>query len=169
MKLLFALINSFGSSSLTHFRVRTLLLKAVGVKIALRSRVFDHVIIRTQRLRVGTRSTINSGTIIDNHAPVWIGNRVGIAIGVRILTSDHDYTDPTVRAGRGRSRAVIIEDGAWIGSGATILPGVTIGAGAVVAAGAVVTKDVEPHSLYAGVPARRIRDLPSVPEAEAAT
>jgi maltose O-acetyltransferase len=40
-----------------------------------------------------------------------------------------------------------------------VLPGVTIGAGCAVAAGAVVTADCEPDGLYAGVPARRVRDL----------
>jgi maltose O-acetyltransferase len=37
-----------------------------------------------------------------------------------------------------------------------VLPGVTVGRGAVVAAGAVVTKDVAPHSVVAGVPAKPI-------------
>ena len=45
----------------------------------------------------------------------------------------------------------------WIGHGAIILPGVTIGHGAVVAAGAVVTKDVLPHAIVGGVPARFIK------------
>ena len=48
---------------------------------------------------------------------------------------------------------------ATIYTGAVILPHVRIGEGAVVAAGAVVTEDVPPHSLVAGVPARRIRRL----------
>jgi len=43
--------------------------------------------------------------------------------------------------------------GAHIGAGATLIQGVNVGEGAVVAAGAVVTRDVEPHSLVAGVPA----------------
>lgn len=45
----------------------------------------------------------------------------------------------------------------WIGHGAIIMPGVTIGHGAVVAAGAVVTKDVAPHAVVGGVPARFIK------------
>jgi hypothetical protein len=39
------------------------------------------------------------------------------------------------------------------------LPGVVIGPGCVIAAGAVVVSDCKPNGLYAGVPARRLRDL----------
>jgi len=49
--------------------------------------------------------------------------------------------------------------GASIGSHATILPGVTIGEGALVGAGAVVTRDVPPHAVVAGVPARVVGDV----------
>lgn len=48
----------------------------------------------------------------------------------------------------------------WIGAGAIILNGVTIGEGAVVGAGAVVTKNVEPYTIIAGNPARKIKDVP---------
>jgi maltose O-acetyltransferase len=40
-----------------------------------------------------------------------------------------------------------------------VLPGVTVGDGCVIAAGAVVNADCQPDGLYAGVPARRVRDL----------
>lgn len=52
---------------------------------------------------------------------------------------------------------VIIEDDVWIGSNVVILSNVVIGQGSVIGAGAVVTKDVEPYSVVAGVPARLIR------------
>lgn len=52
---------------------------------------------------------------------------------------------------------VIIKDNAWIGMSAIILKGVTVGEGAIVAAGSVVTKDVPPHTIVAGVPARVIK------------
>ena len=48
---------------------------------------------------------------------------------------------------------------ASIGSSATILCGVTIGEGAIVGAGSVVTRDVPPHAVVAGNPARMIRDV----------
>ena len=46
-----------------------------------------------------------------------------------------------------------------IGANVTIIGGVTIGDGAVVGAGAVVIRDIPPHSLAVGVPARVIRPL----------
>ncbi len=45
----------------------------------------------------------------------------------------------------------------WLGASVTVVPGVTIGDGAIVGAGAVVTKDVPPHTIVGGVPARVIR------------
>lgn len=66
-------------------------------------------------------------------------------------------------------RAVIhgahLEKGCLIGIGAVILDGVRVGTGSLIGAGAIVNKDVPPHSLVVGVPARRVRDL-SETEAE---
>ena len=53
-------------------------------------------------------------------------------------------------------KKTLVEKGATLGANSTILCGTTIGAYALVAAGAVVTRDVAPHALVAGVPARRI-------------
>jgi phosphonate metabolism protein (transferase hexapeptide repeat family) len=56
-----------------------------------------------------------------------------------------------------RADKVTVGHDVWIGHAAIVLPGVTIGHGAVVAAGAVVSRDVEPYTVVAGVPARPIR------------
>lgn len=52
---------------------------------------------------------------------------------------------------------ILIEDDVWIGSGATIMSGVRVGKGAVIAAGSLVTKNVEPYSIVAGIPAKFIK------------
>jgi len=56
-----------------------------------------------------------------------------------------------------RAHQCVIGHDVWIGHNATIMPGVEIGTGAVIGAGAVVTKNVEPYSIVAGVPAKPIR------------
>lgn len=58
-----------------------------------------------------------------------------------------------------KAENIIVEDEVWIGANVTILPGVHVGRCSVIGAGSVITKDVEPYSVYAGVPARKIRDL----------
>jgi acetyltransferase-like isoleucine patch superfamily enzyme len=53
----------------------------------------------------------------------------------------------------------VIKRGASIGTSSTILCGVTVGEFAVVGAGSVVTRDVPPHTVVAGNPARILRSL----------
>jgi maltose O-acetyltransferase len=54
---------------------------------------------------------------------------------------------------------IIIEDHVWISYNVCILKGVTIGKGAIIGAGSVVTKDVPPFTVYAGNPAKFIRNI----------
>lgn len=154
-----ALINSIGASPLIHFRLRTLMLRGAGADVDLRTQVMPTVVIRTPKLKLGRKSTINYQCVIDNEDHVVIGERVGIAIGVKLITRSHDTSDPECRAGVTTFGPIHVEDGAFLGSGVTVLPGVTIGAGCVIGANSVVTKDCEPHGLYVGAPAARLRDL----------
>ena len=58
----------------------------------------------------------------------------------------------------------MIEDDVWIGARALVRSGVRVGRGAIIAMGAVVVADVEPYTIVAGVPARKIRNRFSTPE-----
>ena len=96
---------------------------------------------------------------------VHIGNRVYTSPLCQIITVNHIFDDPTrpfIEQGL-TAEGVVIEDDVWIGSGAVILDGVRIGQGAVVAAGAVVNKNVPPHTVVGGVPARVLKEI--TPEA----
>ena len=103
--------------------------------------------------RIGLHNTIIG--------PVEIGNNVNLAQGITVTALNHNFSDTNKRIDeQGVSTTpVTIEDDVWIGANAVILPGVTIGEHCVVAAGAVVTKDVPPHSLVAGVPAKVIKKI----------
>jgi acetyltransferase-like isoleucine patch superfamily enzyme len=56
----------------------------------------------------------------------------------------------------------VVKQGATIGSGSTILCNVTIGENSIVGAGSVVTKDVQPHTIVAGNPAKFVREINKV-------
>ena len=103
--------------------------------------------------RIGLHNTIIG--------PVRIGNHVNFAQGITITALNHNFEDSETRIDeQGISTCqVVIEDDIWIGANAVVLPGVTIGHHSVVAAGAVVTKDVPPHSLVVGVPAKVIKQI----------
>jgi maltose O-acetyltransferase len=92
-------------------------------------------------------------------ATITIAEGCELGPGTMLMTSHHEIGPASRRAGVPEPRSIVIERGCWLGARVLVLPGVTVGAGCVVAAGAVVNRDCEPHGLYAGVPARRIRDL----------
>lgn len=84
----------------------------------------------------------------------------------------HRYqrTDIPIKEQGIEARGILIQDDVWIGAGVTILDGVEIGRGSVIAAGAVVTKNVEPFSVMAGVPAHLLKcrgSLSTFPEQHA--
>jgi maltose O-acetyltransferase len=90
---------------------------------------------------------------------IELGKNVGIGMGSMLLTTHHEMGGPEARVGPWHGKPIRIHDGCWLAARVVVLPGVTIGSGCVIAAGAVVTGDCEPNGLYAGVPARRVRDL----------
>ena len=103
--------------------------------------------------RIGLHNTIIG--------PVEIGSNVNLAQGITVTALNHNFSDTNKRIDEQgvSTNPVTIEDDVWVGANAVILPGVTIGEHCVVAAGAIVTKDVPPHSLVAGVPAKVIKKI----------
>lgn len=113
---------------------------------------------------VGSRARITDA-VIGNFCSIGAGCGIGGGIHPTNLVS----TSPVFLNGRNilkknfaniqyePSKTVTIGNDVWIGEGACIVSGIKIGDGAVVGAHAVVTKDVEPYSIVAGVPAKPIR------------
>lgn len=121
--------------------------------------ILPGAVIKTRRLKIGAGTYINYRCFIDNVADVTIGERTAIAMDVMLCTSSHEIGPDNRRAGSATGKPITIGNGCWIGTRVTVLPGVTIGDGCVVAAGAVVTMDCAPNGLYAGIPARRVKDF----------
>lgn len=110
-------------------------------------------------LSIGNRCYIHDGTSIAAYYQVSIGDRVLMGRDCLITDNDQHRIEPERRQELPESEAVVIENDVWLGDRVTVLKGVRIGRGSVVAAGSVVTKDVEPYTVVAGVPARPIRTL----------
>lgn len=153
------LLNRLIASVLIPERVRWRFYRAAGLD-ASRSLISFGCFMGGRAVSIGEDSFVNTRTFIEASAPVAIGRRVSIGMDTAIITSGHETGDSARRAGVVAPRPVHIDDGCWLGARVLVLPGVTIGEGCVIAAGAVVTRDCQPHGLYAGVPARRVRDLP---------
>lgn len=97
--------------------------------------------------------------LVDDYAQLSIGDRVAIGPRVTILAMEHGNASRVGHILGTRTGGVKIGNDCWIGAGVIILNGVTIGECSVIGAGAVVTKNVEPFTVVAGVPARKIKDV----------
>jgi maltose O-acetyltransferase len=152
------LVNVVAASGLVPGGARAALYRRAGLDVrsdAIRSGCLIH----TARLSVGEDTLVGASCHFENREQIRVGARCSLAPEVAIATSSHAIGAHHRRAGDYDGAPVSIGDGCWIGTRATILPGVTVGAGCVIAAGAVVTDDCAPDGLYAGIPARRVRDL----------
>jgi len=124
---------------------------------------FAHVL---EGARIGSRVNICDHCFVENN--VVIGDNVviknGVAVWDGVTIEDGAFLGPNVvltnelwpRAGfpKGLART-LIRRGATIGANATIVTGITLGECCTIGAGSVVTKDVPPHALMYGNPARR--------------
>ena len=119
--------------------------------------------------RIGERCSFGQNVFVGND--VVIGNNCKVQNNVSIydavtleddvfcgpsmvFTNVHNPRAAVIR--KDEYRRTLVKKGATIGANATIVCGVTLGEYAFIAAGAVITKDVKPHALMAGVPARQI-------------
>lgn len=122
-------------------------------------------------ITIGNNVGMSQTTILSTSS-VCIGNNVKLGGGVKIYTTDFHSLDPDLRKVpsqdmQNRKEAPVqIGDNAFIGAFSIILKGVTIGENSVVGAGSVVSKSIPANQIWAGNPARFIREVsPTHPQA----
>jgi len=126
-----------------------------------RCRIKPGVFFGSALVSIGDRSFVNYGAFFDGSAAISVGPDCSIGYQAMFIASTHDLGPSSSRAGGDKAKQIEVARGCWIGARAVILGGVTIEEGCVIAAGSVVTSNCSSNGLYAGVPARRIRDLSS--------
>ncbi len=98
---------------------------------------------------------VADGAELYNPAPMFLASHAIVSQGAYLCGATHDTNDPKfpvvsfpMRVGRY----------AWVAARACVSPGVNLGDGAILGLASVATKDLEPWSIYAGVPARKVKD-----------
>jgi acetyltransferase-like isoleucine patch superfamily enzyme len=118
-------------------------------------------IINPEKVSIGANTWIGDMAYLMAGSTIEIGDWCQIANNVIIVTTNH-IIDGNLYFENVEFASIKIGNNVWIGSNAIILPGVSIGDNAVIAAGAVVTKSVPNGVVYAGVPARQIKDISAI-------
>jgi virginiamycin A acetyltransferase len=113
---------------------------------------------------IGAGSYINPYCVLYSGNGITIGRDVLIAPGVALVPANHAFARrdvPIRQQGFLPSKGgIVIGDDVWIGANAVILDGAKIGRGAIIGAGSVVSGEVPEYELWAGSPAKRIRERP---------
>ncbi|APT18437.1 2,3,4,5-tetrahydropyridine-2,6-dicarboxylate N-acetyltransferase [Amylolactobacillus amylotrophicus DSM 20534] len=128
------------------------------------ARIEPGAIIR-DRVEIGQNAVIMMGAIINIGAIIGTNTMIdmGAVLGGRATVGANCHIGAgAVLAGviePASATPVIIEDDVLVGANAVVIEGVRVGTGAVIAAGAVVIDDVAPHTVVAGSPARKIKDV----------
>jgi len=139
------------------------MIRAKNAELDNNCQLMDFVFIDAGKsLKIGKYSTLTWYCLIEGGANTYIGDRVFLGPGTKVLTSTYKLNgyyaiEHIPEECRGTDYGdITIKDDAYIGANCTILPGVTIGEGAVVGANALVNKDLEPWGIYVGSPCKRI-------------
>lgn len=117
-----------------------------------------------QKTKIGSYTSIgpNVRCVFGNHPantfvsthPAFFSTRKQAGFSYTDKQLFKEFADPVIP---NTEFTISIGNDVWIGANVAILDGVTIGDGAIVAANALVNKDIEPYTIYGGVPAKAIK------------
>jgi putative colanic acid biosynthesis acetyltransferase WcaF len=134
---------------------RAWLLRLFGAQIGKHCHIYAKCVIWAPwNLRCDDYACIADGANVYNAAPVHLGSHAIVSQDAYLCTATHDLDDPSFPL---ITSPIFVGAYAWVCARAAVLPGVRLHEGAVLGLGAVASDDLEAWQVYAGVPARRIR------------
>ncbi|MBV8673943.1 MAG: putative colanic acid biosynthesis acetyltransferase [Acidobacteriaceae bacterium] len=101
------------------------------------------------------RVTLGDDAELYNPAPLYLGSHAIVSQGAYICGATHLYNEPSFKL---VSFPMRLGAYSWICARASVNPGVNVGNGAILALGSVASKDLEPFGIYAGIPARKVKE-----------
>ena len=134
---------------------RAFLLRCFGAKLGAHTHICPKARIWAPwNLVCADQATIADEAIVYNPERIELGSHAIVSQQAYLCGATHDYEDPGFPL---VALPISIGSYAWICARATVQPGVSVGEGAVLGLGAQATRNLEPWTVYAGVPARRVK------------
>jgi len=134
---------------------RAFLLRCFGAKLGKNCHIYSHARIWAPwNLTCHDLATIADEAIVYNPARITLGSHAIISQQAYLCGATHDYEDPKFPLA---ASPITIGAHAWVCARASVQPGVSVGEGAVLALGSVATRNLEPWTVYGGLPARKIK------------
>lgn len=130
---------------------------------------FGHNVLVREKVTIGATSKLGTNVVVDGSST--IGSKVSVQTGVYICTystvEDSVFLGPCcvftndryVTQKPFKLIGPTVKKGASIGANALLFPGIIVGEGAIVGSQAMVNVDVPPRTIFAGIPAKKVRDL----------
>ncbi len=107
------------------------------------------------KLKIGDYTWIGEEVWIDNLDDVKIGSHVCISQGALLLCGNHNFKKASFDL---MVKPIVLEDGVWVGAKSMVTQGVVCKTHSVLSVQSVATSDLEPYSIYQGIPAVKIRE-----------
>lgn len=135
---------------------RAFLLRAFGAKLGAACHFYPKgKIWAPWNLICEDRVTLADDAELYNPSPMYLGSHAIVSQGAYVCGATHLYNELSFRL---VSFPMRLGAYSWICARAAVNPGVNVGDGAILALGSVATRDLEPFGIYAGIPARRVKD-----------
>lgn len=134
------------------------------ISLGSRIRIDPYVVISVSGgIAIGDNVHVACHCTLTGRSPIELADFCGFSDGVRAFSSSDDYkgralTNPTVPEPFRAVESAPIRIGRHVivGTGSVILPGADLGEGVAVGALSLVNRPLEPWSIYAGAPVRRL-------------
>lgn len=145
--------------------IYTYILKLSGAKIGKGSWIHHRVNVwNPENIEIGKGTDIPGSVDMAGMGKIKIGDGSRIGASVRFITNSHPYNENVSpeEQQKGRQAQIELKKNVFVMNNVLLIAGkngITIGEGSWIAAGAVVVSDIEPYTLYGGVPAKKIKEV----------
>jgi acetyltransferase-like isoleucine patch superfamily enzyme len=147
--------STLGENVDLGIRVRRILAKRVFASCGANFKAFTHVRFSFgYNMHVGDGVVIHRHVLMDDRGGIEIGNGSSVSDFANVYSHSHDIVDGRIV----NMPKTVIGTGARITYHATVLAGSHVADDSMVGAGSMLTRSTEPHWVYVGVPARKIKE-----------